>query len=140
MRCIPMLRLLPGSLNFEVVEPVRVPFKLVSWPTIVEGDLKAPFLIATKPKCRGGRYSYIYIYIYIYTCTYIYVYIYRESEFSNSFPLYIYIYIYVYIYVCMMKKNCKTLRYKVDFDLSTVYACGPNTTDEILKKLKIFSK
>ena len=25
--------------------------------TIVEGDPKAPFSIATKPRCRGGRYS-----------------------------------------------------------------------------------
>ena len=26
--------------------------------TIVEGDLKAPFSIATTPRCRGGRYSF----------------------------------------------------------------------------------
>ena len=25
--------------------------------TIVEGDPKAPFSIATTPRCRGGRYS-----------------------------------------------------------------------------------
>ena len=25
--------------------------------TIVEGDPKAPFSIATSPRCRGGRYS-----------------------------------------------------------------------------------
>ena len=25
--------------------------------TIVEGDLEAPFAIATTPRCRGGRYS-----------------------------------------------------------------------------------
>ena len=25
--------------------------------TIVRGDLKAPFLIATTPRCRGGYYS-----------------------------------------------------------------------------------
>ena len=25
--------------------------------TLVESDLKAPFSIATTPKCRGGRYS-----------------------------------------------------------------------------------
>ena len=29
--------------------------------TIVEGDPKAPFSIATTPRCRGGRYSYIYM-------------------------------------------------------------------------------
>ena len=26
--------------------------------TVVEGDQKAPFLIATTPRCRGGRYSF----------------------------------------------------------------------------------
>ncbi len=26
--------------------------------TIVEGDPKAPFSIATTPRCRGGRYSF----------------------------------------------------------------------------------
>ena len=42
--------------------------------TFVEGDPKAPFSIATTPRCWGGRYSfpmsrlYIYIYIYIYVC------------------------------------------------------------------------
>ena len=25
---------------------------------VVEGDQKAPFLIATTPKCRGGHYSF----------------------------------------------------------------------------------
>ena len=30
-------------------------YKLV---TVVEGDLMAPFLIATIPRCRGGRYSF----------------------------------------------------------------------------------
>ena len=29
--------------------------------TIVEGDQKAPFSIATTPKCRGGRYSFPWI-------------------------------------------------------------------------------
>ena len=28
------------------------------WATEVEGDKKAPFSIATTPKCRGGRYSF----------------------------------------------------------------------------------
>ena len=31
--------------------------KLVKLATIVEGDPKAPFSIATTPRCRGGRYS-----------------------------------------------------------------------------------
>ena len=29
--------------------------------TLVEGDLKAPFSIATIPRCRGGRYSFPWI-------------------------------------------------------------------------------
>ena len=29
--------------------------------TVVDGDLKAPFLIATTPKCSGGRYSFLWI-------------------------------------------------------------------------------
>ena len=31
--------------------------KLVKLATLVEGDLKAPFSMATPPRCRGGRYS-----------------------------------------------------------------------------------
>ena len=30
----------------------------VKLATIVEGNLKAPFSIATTPRCRGGRYSF----------------------------------------------------------------------------------
>ena len=33
----------------------------VKLATIVEGDLKAPFSIATTPMCRGGCYSIPYI-------------------------------------------------------------------------------
>ena len=29
------------------------------WPTVVNGDPMAPFLIATAPKCRGRRYPWI---------------------------------------------------------------------------------
>ena len=29
--------------------------------TVVEGDQKAPFSIATTPRCRGGRYSFLWI-------------------------------------------------------------------------------
>ena len=29
--------------------------------TLVEGDPKAPFSIATTPRCRGGRYSFPWI-------------------------------------------------------------------------------
>ena len=35
--------------------------KYVKLATLVEGDRKAPFSIATTPKCRGGRYSIIWI-------------------------------------------------------------------------------
>ena len=31
--------------------------KKVKLATFVEGDPKAPFSIATSPRCRGGRYS-----------------------------------------------------------------------------------
>ena len=30
--------------------------------TVVEGDLKTPFSIATTPRCRGGRYSFLWIF------------------------------------------------------------------------------
>ena len=33
----------------------------VKLATIVEGDLKAPFSIATTPRCSGGRYSFPWI-------------------------------------------------------------------------------
>ena len=32
-------------------------YKKVKLATIVEGDLKAPFSIATTPRCRGGSFS-----------------------------------------------------------------------------------
>ena len=38
-------------------QPDRNTNKLVKLATIVEGDPKAPFSIATTPRCRGGRYS-----------------------------------------------------------------------------------
>ena len=36
-------------------------YSKVKLATLVEGDLKAPFSIATTPKCRGGRYSFPWI-------------------------------------------------------------------------------
>ena len=33
----------------------------VKLATLVEGDQKAPFSIATTPRCRGGRYSFPWI-------------------------------------------------------------------------------
>ena len=58
----------PGSNGNEVVTPQSskieaAPLKQVSvihrtkLVTVVEGDPKAPFSIATTPRCRGGRYS-----------------------------------------------------------------------------------
>ena len=41
--------------------------KKVELATVVKGDPKAPFSIATTLRCRGGcNFIYIYIYIYIY--------------------------------------------------------------------------
>ncbi len=34
---------------------------IVKLATVVKGDPKAPFLIATTPKCRGGHYSFPWI-------------------------------------------------------------------------------
>ena len=34
----------------------------VKLATVVEGDPKAPFSIATTPRCKGGRYSFPRIY------------------------------------------------------------------------------
>ena len=33
----------------------------VNWPTAFEGDPKALFLLATTPRCTGGRYSFSWI-------------------------------------------------------------------------------
>ena len=38
---------------------VKITQKLLT--TLVEGDQKAPFSIATTPRCRGGRYSFPWI-------------------------------------------------------------------------------
>ena len=37
------------------------PFIKVKLATVVEGDQKAPFSIATTPRCREGRYSFLWI-------------------------------------------------------------------------------
>ena len=36
-------------------------YKLVKLATVVEGDQKTPFSIATTPRCRGGCYSFPWI-------------------------------------------------------------------------------
>ena len=60
--------------------------------TIVEGDQKAPFSMATTLRCRGGRYSFPWI-IYIYI--YVYIYIVLDK----------YIYIYIYMYIVLEKNR-----------------------------------
>ena len=42
------------SLSIYIYIYIYIRVKLA---TIVEGDPKAPFSIATTPRCRGGRYS-----------------------------------------------------------------------------------
>ena len=34
---------------------------MLSFATVVEGDQKAPFSVATTPRCRGRRYSFPWI-------------------------------------------------------------------------------
>ena len=70
MQRIPSLTSLPGPLLPGVVAPERVLSKgqielncvliksKVKLATVVEGDQKAPFSIATKLRCRGGCYSF----------------------------------------------------------------------------------
>ena len=36
-------------------------FNISKLATVVEGDQKAPFSIATTPRCRSGRYSFPWI-------------------------------------------------------------------------------
>ena len=36
-------------------------FIYIKLATVVEGDLKGPFSLATTPRCRGGRYSFSWI-------------------------------------------------------------------------------
>ena len=47
----------PNSGTFQIIwNSKKVKVKLA---TIVEGNPKAPFSIATTPRCRGGRYSFL---------------------------------------------------------------------------------
>ena len=50
----------PGNLNrvFEAYLVLYKDSKENKLATFVEGDPKAPFLIATTPRCRGGRYLF----------------------------------------------------------------------------------
>ena len=46
-----------SDLNKEQNISIKPVVSKVKLATIVEGDQKAPFSIATTPRCRGGRYS-----------------------------------------------------------------------------------
>ena len=35
--------------------------------TVIEGDLKVPFSIATTPRCMGGRYSFPWVTLHHFT-------------------------------------------------------------------------
>ena len=37
---------------------IDTPYKEVKMATVVEGDKKAPLLITSTPRCRGGCYSF----------------------------------------------------------------------------------
>ena len=43
--------------GYGTVTSILIAVSKVKLATIVEGDPKAPFSIATTPRCRGGRYS-----------------------------------------------------------------------------------
>ena len=77
--------------------------------TIVEGDPKAPFLIATTPRCRGGRYSFPGL-LYFTLDPYLIMLSVKQVGIKYHFlglwydltwdtHAYIYIYIYIYIYM-----------------------------------------
>ena len=48
----------PGPLANTLIGQCPVSIFTYKLVTIVEGNLKAPFSIATTPRCRGGRYSF----------------------------------------------------------------------------------
>ena len=45
-------------INGEIRDKIEL---YINWPTVVEGDLKAPFSIATTPRYRGGCYPFPWI-------------------------------------------------------------------------------
>ena len=71
LMCLPLSRVLSclffesfesGPINFIIPKDSNYYYYIddiskVKLATIVEGDPKAPFSIATTPRCRGGRYS-----------------------------------------------------------------------------------
>ena len=81
---------------------------VVKLVTVVVGNQKAPFSIATTLKCRGGRYSFPLIYIYVCVCVCVHVWVCvcvweRERET---------VCMYVCMYVCIINT---TNKYDVSF-------------------------
>ena len=100
--------------------------------TVVERDQKAPFSIATTPRCRGRRYSFprnIYI-LYIY------------------YLLYIYVCVSVCVCVCvcvqsaMSKLSSKSCKIQNDTDISLYQIYLPKLLENILKfyRLDLFKE
>ena len=77
-------------------------YKSVKLVTIVEGNLKAPFSLASTPMCRGGINSLPRMYIYIYACMYVCLCVYMYV----CMYVFIYIYIYICIYICVCVCVC----------------------------------
>ena len=54
-----------GVLQGDTLAPflfiIRLDLCIIKLATVVEGDQKAPFSIATTPRCREGRYSFPWI-------------------------------------------------------------------------------
>ena len=100
---------------------VKVKAKLA---TLVEGDPKAPFLIATTPRCKGGHYS-IPLIVHFTLDPYLIMlsvkqggikYHFLSLWYDLTWDIYIYIYmcvcvcvyvcVYIYIYLCVCMCVC----------------------------------
>ena len=53
-----MLAVLKAIINEEILKSISSLDVVVKLATVVEGDPKAPFSIATTPRCRWGRCSF----------------------------------------------------------------------------------
>ena len=42
-------------------EIINNDISMLTWLTVVEGNLKAPFSITTSPRCKEGHYSFTWI-------------------------------------------------------------------------------
>ena len=50
-----------NSFSYTYLAFPKKSFLYINWLSIVEGDLKAPFSLATTPNGREGRYSFLKI-------------------------------------------------------------------------------